>query len=238
MNPETRECPAEFQDRITRMFGTNQFGDPHFKIVWGQSQFIRMGNVWRDKQGNERVGYRDRYQCHGMPCWVIMRWKSPHEYGSPRTYYSQTFDELTGLHMVGEYPWRGRYEIVQPLIRKEFVDGKLEVEHFPLSHYLIDTLIPLFLAFQEQSEEEKAAARAAVKAAQSKKETEDIADAMEARMPTFWGPTTYGSTGIRTSVLDKKMQLIQKVWDRLSKAGRKPKFNRGMAIGDRPIVRH
>ena len=70
---ETRKCPKEFQDRLTRMFGRNQFGSPNFIVVWGQSQFIRMGNVWRDRWGNERKGFRDIYQCHGSPLLVRRR---------------------------------------------------------------------------------------------------------------------------------------------------------------------
>src|SRR5882724_9008634 len=122
---ETRKCPKEFQDRITRMFGRNQFGQPNFKIVWGQSEFIRMGNIWRDRWGNERKGFRDTYQCHGAPCWVIMRWKQPAQYGSPRAYYESTYDSFSGLHFLGEYPWRGRYEIVVSLQDKTFVNNKL-----------------------------------------------------------------------------------------------------------------
>lgn len=233
---ETRRCPAEFQDRLTRKFGRNQFGDPHFKIVWGQSQFIRMGNVWRDKAGNERVGYRERYQAAGAPCWVIMRWQAPIKYGSPTTYYSSTFDSLTHLHMVGEYPWRGRYEIMYQLMFKDVVGGKLVISHLPLCHYLIDTIIPMVVAFQMLSAEEQFAARQAAKVAEDKKETENIAEAMAARMPQFWGPTVYGRSGLRTSILDSKMQQIQKVWDRLSRRGLRPVFNRGMAQGSKPSV--
>lgn len=234
--PETRRCPAEFQDRLTRMFGTNQFGDPHFKIVWGQSQFIRMGNVWRDKQRNERVGYRDRYQAHGSPCWVIMRWQSPTKYGSPRTYYSNTFDSLTHLYIVGEYPWRGRYEIMYSLQSKEFRDGKLEITHFPLSHYLIDTVIPMILAFQRLSAQEQEAAKQAARIAEEKEKTEYITDILAENMPRFWGPVSFSLQGIRTSLLDRKMQQIQKVWDRWSRSGFRPTFNRGMAQGNKPPV--
>lgn len=229
--PETRKCPADITERITRLFGNNEFGDPLFKIVWGQSQFIRMGNVWRDKNGTERVQYQERYQCHKMPCWVIMRWKSPLEYGSPQAYYSQTFDSLSKLYITGEYPWKGRYEVMQPLIRREMVNGQLEVEHFPISHYLVDMIIPLMLAWQVLSEEQKAAARQAAKAAEDKAETEEIAEKMMANLPTHWGPTVYGVSGISTSVLDKKAAAIQKVWDAMSKLGRRPIFQKGMAIG-------
>lgn len=238
--PETRKCPEEFQARLTRMFGRNQFGEPHFKIVWGQTQLIRMGNLWRDKNGNERLGYRERYQAHGMPCWVIMRWHSPAEYGSPRAYYmnSRMGTADKGFYVTGEYPYRGRYEVVQPLISKEFVGKKLVVTHFPLSHFLIDKLIPLMLEYANLSQRQKQAIQAANKAIEEKKQTEEITDLLEQNMPKFWGPVSYSRQGIRTSLLDRKMEQIQRVWDRMSRGGRTPVFNRGMAQGNRPPVRH
>jgi len=231
------------------MFGKNQFGDPYFKIVWGQSQFIRLGNLWRDKNGRERIGYRDRYQVHGMPCWAIMRWQPPTKYGSPAIYYARSymaakvhedgekkFDSPDGFYVTGEYPWRGRYEILQALISKEIIDGKLVVTHFPLSHYLIDVVIPMMLAFQRLSKEEQAVARAATKAAEEKATTEFIADYMEESLPRWWGPVSFGGQGIRTSLLDRKMYQIQKHWDRMSQRGRRPIFTKGMAQGERPPI--
>lgn len=235
--PETRQTPPEFQERLTQKFGTNQFGDPHFKIEWGQSIFIRMGNLWRDKQGNERIGYRDRYQSYG-PCWVIMRWKAPIEYGSPRSYYVNTFDSLTHTYHTGEYPWRGRYEPVQPLMHKE-LDAKnnLVISHFPLSHYLIDTVIPLILAFEALSVEQKNAARQAAKEAKDREETEQVAEMMYSNLPSFYGPVSYSGQGCRTSLLDRKMDAIQRVWNRMSKDGTRPQFTKGFAQGDAPLRR-
>jgi hypothetical protein len=232
--PETRRCPNAIQERLTRLFGKNQFGDPHWKIVWSQSAFIRLGNCWFDKDGTERRGYRETYVAGKAPCWVIMRWHSPEEYGSPRTYYSSTFDELTQLHYVGEYPWRGRYEVVQPLISKEIRNGRLEISHFPISHYLVDTIIPMMIAYQRLSLEQKKAAREIARAAEEKAETERIADILEDNMPKWWGPVSFSRQGIRTSLLDRKMEQIKKVWDQMSHRGRAPRFSRGMALGDKP----
>lgn len=247
--PETRKCPKEVQDRLTRTFGRNQFGDPHFKIVWGQSQFIRMGNVWRDVHGNERAGYRDRYQVACMPCWVIMRWKSPIEYGSPRTYYMNTWlpaktkessesgvDSHEGYYVTAEYPWRGRYEVMQALISKRFEDGKLVITHFPLTHYLIDTLIPLMIAFQSLSRDQQLAARDEARRRKEEKDTEELAEKMMENLPRWYGPVSYNAQGCRTSLLDRKMQLIQRRWDLLAKHGLKPVFQKGLAQGNRPQV--
>jgi hypothetical protein len=216
------------------MFGRNEFGDPLFKIVWGQSEFIRMGNVWRDKHGTERKGYRERYQCHGTPCWVIMRWKSPNHYGSPAMYYSGTFDDFSGMYILGEYPWRGRYEVMQPLARKEFKDGKLMIEHFPLSHVLIDKLIPLMLMAQRMTYWEWKAANDLARQHEEKAQTDEIADRLMDALPKWYGPVSYSRQGCRTALLDRKMHQIQQAWDRLSQNGRRPRFQRGFSTGQGP----
>lgn len=257
---ERRECPPEFQQRLTRMFGVNQFGDPHFKIVWGQSEYIRMGDIWRDKQGTERREYRDVYQCHGMPCWVLMRWKSPKHYGPPATYYANTWDNFSKMYILGEYPWRGRYEIVQPFYRQEYTEGKLVrdfvpmlnphtlvmetvpvqrrvgqkliIHAMPLSHILIDAIIPLMLKVQSLSQQELQAIKEANRLAEHKKEVEAMADVMEANMPSFFGPVSYSRQGCRTSLLDRKMEAIEKAWKRELSKGRR--FVKGFQMGNRP----
>ena len=51
-----RQCPPEFQDAFTRQGGTNQYGDPIFKLVWGPAEVQRSGGYWaRDGY----LGYRD-----------------------------------------------------------------------------------------------------------------------------------------------------------------------------------
>lgn len=232
--PETRKCPEQYQARLTRMFGKNRFGEPNFKIVWNQSQFLRMGNVWTDANGKEFVGYRDTYQGDGQPCWMIMRWMPPEHYGSPKTYYRNNFDQRSGMYYTGEYPWKGRYEIAQALINKEFIGGKLVVTHMPLCHYLIDMIIPMMLAWQQLTIEEQRAATQLAEQEKLKAEHAENAERMMANMPTWIHPVSYSRQGCRTSLLDQKMHKIQKAWDRLSRSGRKPVFQQGFAQGNRP----
>lgn len=235
---ERRQCPAEFQDRLTRLFGKNQFGDPNFKIAWAQTQTIRMGNLWRDRNGRETICYRDYYQGDGTPCWMIMQWMPPSHYGSPASYYDRTFDELTHTYHTAEYPWRGRYEIRQPLRHKEYTNGRLVIEHFPLSHYMIDTIIPMILAWQRLTLEQQIAANKFEREQEEKRENELIAEQMMENLPVWMHPVSYGYQGCRTSLLDKKMEQIQKVWDRLAKHGLHPILNRGITQTNRPVERN
>jgi len=252
---ETRQCPPQFQERLTRKFGRNQFGEPHFKIVWNQSQFIRLGREDKDKYGRRVHYYRDCYQGDANPCWMIMCWKPPSHYGSPETYYANTwiplktagedsaeradgrgYDSPEGFYVTAEYPYKGRYEIVVPLMHKEFVDNKLKIEHMPLSHYLIDVIIPLILAWQELTQEEKEAAQYAEAEAEAARENAELTERMMDSLPAWYGPVSFSRQGCRTSLLDQKMHAIQKHWDQLARNGLRPVFQTGLTQGDRPLV--
>ena len=239
VGPEQRRCPPEFQARITRSFGTTIFGEPLFKVVWGQSYFHKMGNVWRDVYGNERRGYRDRYLCHGMPCWNILKWKSAKEYGTPELWYHNTWDAVSKTFILGEYPWKGRYEVLQSLYRheKQIVNGRLELKviPFPLSHILIDMVIPMLIEAQRMTIEEKRAAQEFVMQQEAKQESKEISERMMENLPAFYGPVSFSKQGCRTALLDKKMHAIQQMWNKLSRGGQKPVFQKGMFQGQAPI---
>ena len=128
--------------------------------------------------------------------------------------------------MLGAYPWKGFYEVLQPLYHREFRDNKLVIHHMPLSHILIDFVIPLILKAQGVSMEEKRAAIAIAKAEQHRKDVEYTAEVMAENLPAYWGPVSFGRQGIKTSLLTRKMDAISKVWDRLSKNGQRPTFQR------------
>lgn len=235
---ESRRCPAEFQNRLTRRFGTNPFGDPLFKIVWGASEFHRIGNIWRDKQGTERRGYMERFVCHGMPCWNILRWKSAAMFGSQDLWYRSTWDHVSQMHSLGEYPWRGRYEIVQPLMWRDFdAKGNLVIHHMPLSHILIDEAIPLLVQIERMSTVERKAAEEACREferRQKQKEHAEIAEKMMENLPSFYGPVSFNGQGCRTALIDKKMYQIEQAIGRLSAGGRRPTFRKGFQVGRAP----
>ena len=176
---------------------------------------------------------------------MIMRWKAPMHYGSPASYYANTwmpcvaateqgFDSPDGFYVTAEYPYKGRYEIVVPLVNKEFVDKKLVITHFPLSHFLIDTLIPMMVAFQELSLEEQQAASRAAEEAKAKQENDEITQRMLDALPPWYGPVSYSRQGCHTSLLDRKIQEIQRKWDAMARHGLQPVMQKGFALGDKP----
>ena len=171
----------------------------------------------------------------GQPCWMIVKWFPPEHYGSPETYYANTFDSSTKLYFVGEYPWEGRYEIIQPLISKEFIDGKLVIEHFPLTHYLIDVILPMMEAHQRLTLEEQQAAKQLAAQMEKKKEMEDVADKFNEALPTYINPVSYSKQGCRTSLLDRKCHAIQQVWNRMASKGQELNLKKGIQQGASPV---
>jgi hypothetical protein len=234
---ERRECPPEFQERITRMFGVNQFGDPLYKITWAQDTFHVMGGPYFTTEGYERIGYRDRYQGSPYPAWQIMRWKSPKEYGTPGLWYAQTYLDEWDIYLLGPYPWRGRYEILYQLFRKEFVGNELKIIPLPLTHTLIDKIIPLMIESQHLSVLERQAAAKLAKEYEHRQAVNEIADRMMSDLPAWYGPVSFSKQGVRTNLLDRMMDRIKKRWDAtLSGHSTPPQFQRGMFQGNKPML--
>jgi hypothetical protein len=201
-----KQCPKEYQDRLTHVGGVNRYGEPLYKLVWGEAYTTRAGGYWDD---DSRVGYRDVH-LFDNPGWIILEWHAPEEYGSPTSYYVQNYDEATGLQMLGGYPFKGRYEVLYPLIHREVEDGKLVIEAMPLNNWILNTIIPLVKAAKTVSAERK---QEAIKAHKAKQEEESLNKFIDARMDArmaFGGNTFVGKHGFSSDVIEKKARLLER----------------------------
>jgi hypothetical protein len=219
-----RLCPPEFQDAFTREGGTNQYGEPIFKLVWGQYETQRCGGYW---QKDGFLGYRDFLIAGNDPCWVLMMWKPAESFGSDARWYWHHRDEATGLQELGEYPYHGQYVVIQKLIHRERVNGVMEVEILEVSSLLIDVLLPAVQFWQALNEEEKLTA---IRLEMELEENEVLDEMMEAKAdcaPAFRGATaSYTNQGCRTSVIAKKVEVMERgMRDAMRIAA---KFPRGM----------
>ena len=155
--PERRRCPEAFQEMLTRHVGLNRYGEPNFIIAWGQTFMYTAGGVWPKPYGDGYFGYRklplsnSSFIGKGMPCWMILEWHPPEDYGTPAAYYYDNRDDLTGLQLLGEYPYKGRYEIAYRLNSQEFRDGKMRIQNYHLDGWILDMLIPSILEGQKMS---------------------------------------------------------------------------------------
>lgn len=86
-----------------------------------------------------------------MPCWMILEWHPAEDYETPDVYYFRNRDELTGLQILGEYPYKGRYEVAYKLTSAEFRNGRMEVQYYHLDGMILDILIPGIVEGQRMS---------------------------------------------------------------------------------------
>lgn len=149
-----RECPEWFQDRLTRVGGTNKYGQPNFKLVWGQYETFRVGGYFA-KDGF--VGYRDMPTV-GEACWAIMMWEPAEMQGSADRWYWDYRDEFTGLCDLGQFPYHGRYRLLQKLVHHELVGSEMVTVRMEPNNFIIDVMVPLIILWQRMTNEAKVAA--------------------------------------------------------------------------------
>jgi hypothetical protein len=190
---------------LTRHVGMNRYGEPNFIIAWGQSYFYTAGGMWPKPHGDGYFGYRklplsnSSFSGRGMPCWMILEWHPPEDYGTPAAYYYDNRDELTGLQTLGEYPFKGRYEIAYRLNSQEFRDGRMVVANYHLDGWILDMLIPCILEGQKMTMKQRLQRIRADEERREKQEDAKIDDVLRDR-----------KRRLLPSQIDDRVRLIQR----------------------------
>ena len=160
--PERLKCPEYYQERIEIAGGLNRYGQPNYKIAWAQTEITRQGGEW-EAEGDTFVGYRDVLLSDGHPHWILLKWiDAGKSVGMPFlnpehciSWYRDNSCPKTGLSLLGEYPYHGSYQVVLDLAAKYTVKGNFCIEAFPLSHEIIDLMIPIIKHSPEVSVKDK-----------------------------------------------------------------------------------
>jgi hypothetical protein len=179
---ERRVCPQEFIDRLIDLGGLNRFGEPNWRVVWGQTELEQVGGTWEvPKPGTHFIvnpkgelveqpntmqvaEMRDVLKYEGQACWVLERWFPPENYGTEFQWYADNEDpQGSGLSLLGRYPDEGYYECCQRLITNE---GRA-VE---LNDAVLDYYVPMILKTHETTEWERRAARNKLREEEAEKE--------------------------------------------------------------------
>lgn len=82
---------------------------------------------------------------------MILEWHAPEDYNTDAVYYYENRDDATGLQTLGEYPYRGRYEVAFKLISQEFSNGKMRIINYHLDGMVLDILIPAIVEAQRMT---------------------------------------------------------------------------------------
>lgn len=183
-----RRAPRDVQRKIGRAGGSNLYGWPNYRLVWGWSRLQLVGatpaDPWvdRDEEGyiiRESRGYRwvPKYWMQGLERWHIERWVPPEQCaGTPEQWRELYEPEL------GPYPSQGEYEHSFTLPRMYGWDLNVEAVSFMVRQV-------------ERSRElvwsDQAKAKAAIQEEQERKNQEwrDYADEVTREaMSAFNGP--------------------------------------------------
>ena len=114
---ETHETPENVARRLAEAGGTNRFGEPNYRVVWGWNRLAWIGGKFEDRDPDgallrEVVELRHEPKYPAVNRWHVERWVPSEAYGSPRAWYAQTVETANGttVPVLGPYPDRGEYE--------------------------------------------------------------------------------------------------------------------------------
>jgi hypothetical protein len=215
--------PAEFQDYLTYIGGINKFDSPNFILWWNQYAYgegsFRSGGVWSVEEQHFE-GYRDLLKGSGEPCWCLGQYHSADEYGTPESFYFDNRDEATGLQILGEFPFAGKYELLYNLRWHSIENGKIEFFTLPLSTHTFDLIVPVIIAAKNVSIEKRRAAYLDAKQKEEDAKLTEIERKLREKDIPFKGAISYGRQGIRSTVVDQKMLQMSQTWGEVAKAAK------------------
>jgi hypothetical protein len=208
------QCPEWFQEKLTDIGGVNRYDQPNFICRWGQGGepecTYRSGGAWHVEGQPSFKGYRDLLVGGGTGSWLLLQWEDAIVYGTPESYYVGTHDDETNMQDLGEYPYSGRYRMLYNMCWRDMSQGKMKIEAMPLNSFILDTVVPIILEAREISYEKTMATMKAIKEKEDEADTNMIEDAMRDSKLAFKGPVSYARQGCRTSIIDRKVEQMQR----------------------------
>jgi len=125
---------------------------------------------------------------------------------------NQSRNRASHLQLLGDFPWRGQYETLQPFVWSGLVNGRMVVEAMPLNAMMVDMVIPIAIQCKSVALWRQKLAFQEMEARKDKATTQKVEDARYGAQMAFTGPVSFGRQGCRTSLVDKKMDAISKNW--------------------------
>ena len=139
-----------------------------------------------------------------------MQWEDAITYGTPESYYVSTVDDETNMQDLGDYPYFGRYRMLYNMCWRDMSQGKMRIEAMPLNSFILRTVVPIIMEARDISYEKTMAAMKGIKEKEDQDDTNMIEDAMRDSKLAFKGPVSYARQGCRTSIIDRKVEHMQR----------------------------
>lgn len=181
---ERRLCPPEYQEHLNKIGGLNRYGEPNFKLVWGQTYTDRF---YGQMQGGSR-GRHEVLMFHDIPAWHLLEWKPPEAFGGPELWFAMTWDKEAHVHALGDYPKRGFYVPCKfRMYVKTIVAGRLIIDAMPLAFWVLDLLVPNILRDRDMTLYQKRIAARELREKESKAWRDKVTDLYLDAQPAFGG---------------------------------------------------
>lgn len=167
---ELHNCPESVTEQLRLAGGSNRFGDPIFRVVWGWNRIVAIHGEWQEfeqfvaKLTDKFTGYtksrtftklkRSVIETRHVPkylpanCWHLEMWRPPEEYGTPEL-WGKLGAEVIGLQTIdtsGPFPSRGEYEICYPLTD----DGSVRGKPLPLIADVVSEIAQMIIVGRER----------------------------------------------------------------------------------------
>ena len=165
-----QDCPEAVQQQLTLAGGTNRFGEPNYRVIWGFNRIVPITGEWQEFEQcvarlTDKVtgiskarkftrlkssGIETRLEPKYLPgnCWHLESWRAPEEYGSPETWGKQG-QEVIGCMTVdtsGPFPSRGEYELCYPLTE----DGTSHGKPIPLVSEVVAEIVRMIVCSRDR----------------------------------------------------------------------------------------
>lgn len=182
-----------FNSYLERIGGTNPYGQPMFRLVWGgTAKHVIFGQAATGKKGQHET-----LRYHGIPAWFLEFWKAPDQ--SAEGFYRETWDPISEMHMLGDYPVFGEYIKIAQFYTKEQRNGKMEIVPQPVTFQFLDDLVALVNRSKDLTIGERKAQILAELAAEQNAARQLAHDAYVDAAPAFGGVAgTYESNREKT----------------------------------------
>lgn len=184
---ERLEPPAHLVRLLTTLGGTNCYGEPHFIIFWGQTH-------------QPRGVCPHRLLGENRPCWNLAMWRSPEEWGPPEDW---------DYNVLGEYPSRGAYDLIQPFYRsaERPSDG---IVAMPLSYGMVEAMISIIARHKNDSLAKRKMVFAAEQEARDKERERHIEDVIQDAVPAYLDAASYAGQTNKKTFLQQKIEELER----------------------------
>lgn len=205
---EHHDCPVEIAEELRLAGGSNRFGEPNFRVVWGYNRIVSIFGNWQDfeqykvKMTDRLTGFAksrvvtrlksEVIETRQVPkylpgnCWHLEMWRPPEEYGSPEQWdkLGQEHDRASTLHTAGEFPSRGEYELCYPLTD----DGTPDGQPIPLIGAVVSEIVRMIRTGREQLDFQRS--KALIEQREKNKEerfVQSVEEKLRSGLPAFHG---------------------------------------------------